>query len=917
MWKKIKGMFEKFIGKIMENKYMIFLKYLLSEFISWAKTSEGVIFIVAWATIAYVIYTFNTQIMYWYNDNIIPFLDLIESNILLYLLTLIILIYFSWDIYKKCKVCYQFDKHLIFALLFLFTELIVCRLSEDYDYHYIIKCISLSYVDVITIFCFGYLYVAIHNNMFAIHNKRYSESQGNNDKNLLNDWPIESASQDQYGFKNDVGKIVNIIKGLNSSKTWSLAINGSWGAGKTSFINLIKEKIEEKDDYEVIKFNPRTSKSASHIQEDFFNTLASKLSEYDSRCSYTLKAYMVSLQLIDQSGIINKLVDFYSIWNKDNLKESIQHTISSLRKKILVVIDDFDRLTREEIFEVLKLIDSNAAFKNIIFLTAYDKGQVNNILKDFNKPDEVNFIDKFFNLEYSLPMNTSSYLMNTIYRDLGWDDSDKKKILDAISNHKSIFNKYIHTPRDAKRYINQFVVIYEKVAGEVITDEFLLVQLIKYLSPELFNKIYQEEFTEPDSTNFDLISLKKDLDPKIGIWPILNVLFNKKHTIIEQSYRHIYSKKSFDSYFTNQINYPLRMKDMNNLFSQDWKDITKTIDVWSADNAQTDEFIAYLYCIYYDRNENNILIYTTILAYLACKMLDQRVYKLFMRNICISELNDRNIKQEQLLDNITNTVRDLILNKKYDSKLDLAQRMHLDYVLENYNQQDYLLSDNDIWPDVKDTFISSLNSSEDEDYIFINLYRCAKSKDLVSGSFNLDKDCAVAYRKHIETYPNWYIQNFVRLSGESSSSDWNTVSCSESWRQIFESKRHFVRFLNMCKSKKTEKIDRVLNFWRLYKANGDKPIVFIDQGNVQSKIDNDLVEECKLLDKLQEIRKYIKEISKNIEMNKGKMDSDDKKIFIDILNRNKNKLNKVKLYIQLNGDIRKEIERNLKILEEK
>lgn len=116
MWKKIKGMFEKFIGKIMENKYMIFLKYLLSEFISWAKTSEGVIFIVAWATIAYVIYTFNTQIMYWYNDNIIPFLDLIESNILLYLLTLIILIYFSWDIYKKCKVCYQFDKHLIFAL---------------------------------------------------------------------------------------------------------------------------------------------------------------------------------------------------------------------------------------------------------------------------------------------------------------------------------------------------------------------------------------------------------------------------------------------------------------------------------------------------------------------------------------------------------------------------------------------------------------------------------------------------------------------------------------------------------------------------------------------------------------------------------------------------------------------------------
>lgn len=907
MWKKIKGMFEKFIGKIMENKYMIFLKYLLSEFISWAKTSEGVIFIVAWATIAYVIYTFNTQIMYWYNDNIIPFLDLIESNILLYLLTLIILIYFSWDIYKKCKVCYQFDKHLIFALLFLFTELIVCRLSEDYDYHYIIKCISLSYVDVITIFCFGYLYVAIHNNMFAIHNKRYSESQGNNDKNLLNDWPIESASQDQYGFKNDVGKIVNIIKGLNSSKTWSLAINGSWGAGKTSFINLIKEKIEEKDDYEVIKFNPRTSKSASHIQEDFFNTLASKLSEYDSRCSYTLKAYMVSLQLIDQSGIINKLVDFYSIWNKDNLKESIQHTISSLRKKILVVIDDFDRLTREEIFEVLKLIDSNAAFKNIIFLTAYDKGQVNNILKDFNKPDEVNFIDKFFNLEYSLPMNTSSYLMNTIYRDLGWDNNDKKEILDAISNHKSIFNKYIHTPRDAKRYINQFVVIYEKVAGEVITDEFLLVQLIKYLHPELFNKIYQGQFTEPDSTNFDLISLKKDLDQKNGIWPILNELFNNRPANVEQSYRHIYSKKSFDSYFTNQINYPLRMKDMNNLFSQKWNVVTKVINGWLGDNAKTDDFIAYLNCIYHDKNKKNILTYTRILAYLACKTPDQRVYKLFMRSICISELNVKHIKQK-LFYAISYSVRGLILNKEYDPKLDLTQRMHFDYVRKEYDPDNYLIKDDDIRSAVKDTFISSLNSSGDEEYIFRNLCNCIESNNVI------DKDCAAAYRKHIETYPNWYIQNFVGLGMVSSSPDWNTVDCRQFWRQIFGDERQIKEYLKQCKEKNIEKANLAWNFWRLFEANGYNPIEFDNQGNVQDKIDNNLVKECKLLDKLLNIQKKANNMSKNIELNKDKLDSNDKKIFIEILNKNMNDLNNVKLYIKLNGDIRKEIEQNLKIL---
>ena len=906
MCKKIK---EKFTEEI--KKYVILLKYLLSEFISWAKTSEGVIFIVAWATIAYVIYTFNTQIMYWYNDNIIPFLYLIESNILLYLLTLIISIYLSWDIYKKCKVCYLFDKHLIFALLFLFTELIVCRLSENYDYLYIIKCISLSYVDVITIFCFGYLFVAIHNNMFAIHNKRHSESQGNNDKNLLNDWPIESASQDQYGFKNDVDKIVNIIKGLNSSKTWSLAINGSWGAGKTSFINLIKEKIEEKDDYEVIKFNPRTSKSASHIQEDFFNTLASALSKYDSRYSHTIKAYMASLQLIDNRGIIEKLVNFYHIWNKKSLNDSIQNTFSSLKKRILVVIDDFDRLTKEEILEVLKLIDSNAAFKNIIFLTAYDKGQVNKIFGENYKSDDACFIDKFFNLEYSLPIHTSSYLTNIVYRDLGWDDKDKKEILNAISKHNSIFDKYIHTPRDAKRYINLFMVDYEQVVGEIITDEFLLVQLIKYRNPDLFKKTHQGEFTD----NLGLISLKKDLDPKIGILPILNVLFNNKPANVELSYRHVYNKKSFDNYFTNHINNPLRMKDMNNLFSQDWNDVTKAIDEWSADNAKRDEFLDYLE--YYDRNVNNILIYIKILAYLACKIPDERVRELFMHNIRISRLNGRNFEQKTL-DNITNTVRDLILNKEYDPKLDLAQRMHLDYVLKEYDQKKYLLRDNDIWPDVKDTFISSLDSSKDEEYIFNNLCRCAESMDPNPNSRKiiLDTECATAYRKHIETHPDWYIQHFVRL-GDSSNPECNTVTCRVFWRRIFGDERQIKEYLKQCKEKNIEKADLAWNFWQLFEANGYKQIKFENEGNVQEKIANNFDDDCKLLDKLLKIQEEANNMSKNIENNKEKLDNDDKKIFIEILNKIRIDLNNVKLYIQLNGDIRKEIERNLKILEEK
>ena len=55
--------------------------------------------------------------------------------------------------------------------------------------------------------------------------------------------------------------------------------------------------------------------------------------------------------------------------------------MDKLGKRLIVFVDDFDRLTDVEIIEVLKLIDKNAAFRNTIFITAYDERAVSNALR--------------------------------------------------------------------------------------------------------------------------------------------------------------------------------------------------------------------------------------------------------------------------------------------------------------------------------------------------------------------------------------------------------------------------------------------------------------------------------------------------------------------------------------------------------
>jgi hypothetical protein len=138
------------------------------------------------------------------------------------------------------------------------------------------------------------------------------------------------------------------------------------------------------------------------------------------------------------------------------------------------------------------------------------------------------------------------------------------------------------------------------------------------------------------------------------------------------------------------------------------------------------------------------------------------------------------------------------------------------------------------------------------------LYTCIVSINQTTQKFILDKDACSKIRALIEENPERYFENFVRLGGHSSNTDFNFVACEPFWEQIFGSAEKFEEFLNKQDSSTIPNIERTKNFWELYKNNRYKMISFSDQGNVQEKIDNDLKEEYKMLQKLLEIERKMK-----------------------------------------------------------
>lgn len=873
--------------------------------------------LVAFLAFTYFIFAFHDTFMKWYDASIIPILALFKSNIWIIILTFVLTIICVCDLTNKYKIRYQYTNIIILTLFFVSAILITNRISGKYEYVYWLW--NISYIDVVIVTCISYFIIAFINKARLYYCLYIDKDNQTKSKELmLNDWPILSSHEDLFDLTNEAIKISKYIDSLSRNKSWSIAITAPWGTGKTSFINLVKEHIKG-NEYEILTFIPRDSKSYHTIQEDFFSMIVAILSKYDFRCSDTLKKYMASLQLIDNRWFGEKLTNFYKIWDKNSLKESIRNTFISLNKRILVIIDDFDRLSKEEILEVLKLIDSNAAFPNLIFLTAYDKEQVNIALGESYRTKDANFTDKFFNLEFSIPSRPYSYISRYIEEQLCKaldcpSNDERQSIQRTLTSNLAIFSEHIPTLRDAKRFINQFVTDFEQVRGDVIIDEYLLIQLIKYRYPNHYKEIYQNKYVDFGNKlyfNLDVLYLKDNIDKDLVILPILKILFPTDKDNTSNSYRHIFEKHSFNNYFVNQIYSSLRIKDMSVLFAKEWNDVIKTIEDWSADEVKIKDYIDYLNSFELDdfESKRSYMRYVEIITFLSCRFPHTRAYWLFIRTIYIPNLNDYLRKYGIDSDAYKHKIMDII--QTCDINDNLITTIHIKYKTGELIEDEELIKDSDIWPRIKNNFITAASeASTDEASLLTRLHNCVDSMESASRRFILDKECLEAYRKRIEYKPDYYIYNFVYLGGRSSSPDYNSIACEPFWKQIFQDEVQFEAYLQKCLTNNIAKASCAWNFWQLYKANDFKPIFYTNQGPVQDKIDNGLVYEVEMLNNLISIKAKVDIIPDDINL----IDSNNASNLIDKLSLLRKELDGIELYISLHGKLLQTIDSKIEKL---
>ncbi|MBL0703236.1 MAG: hypothetical protein JJV95_04565 [Sulfurospirillum sp.] len=324
------------------------------------------------------------------------------------------------------------------------------------------------------------------------------------------DIPITNYDNDKLNFKPFAKKVANGILNYKQNETLIFSIEGQWGSGKTSLMNLIENQI--KKEVEILHFNPWLLTDISQVIKLFFDELIKVLSygAFEVKLNEDIKKDLKTLANIILPESLTIKAPFINIGYKpkgvllsngeeslEKIKSKINGYLKELDKKIVIIIDDIDRLTDKETEFIFRLTKGIADFDNLIYILLYDKKIVAKSLQTFKQEDGEKYLEKIVQYSLSVPKPHSLTIQNLLFEKLDilineLEENgnqiffDKDKWFYVVSK---VINKFILTIRDINKIINIMSFEYSIIVEDVNLTDFFLISLIKVKNIELYELI--------------------------------------------------------------------------------------------------------------------------------------------------------------------------------------------------------------------------------------------------------------------------------------------------------------------------------------------------------------------------------------------------------------------------------------------
>lgn len=435
------------------------------------------------------------------------------------------------------------------------------------------------------------------------------------------DKPIVVCSEDlldRQCFSQEFGKALYEYNGADGLV---VGLYGKWGSGKTSVLNMAKEEIKrlikEKEKKvisnsfkeflsklfqfmhkhnktEIIEFSPWNYSDKNNLISLFFQSLKYKLCKKNSssigkNIKKALKKYIYAIRALEivptvgpaLAPVLKTIVKVLQSPDLNEAKRKLSEQLREYDGKIIVFIDDIDRLTAPQIRDIFQLVKQVGDLPNIIYVLAMDREIVCNALSKFHNIDGNEYLEKIVQVAFEIPELNKSKLCAIFHEKLC-------NVVDALPDHvirdenywEKVFedcvSPYITNLRDVIRLINTFQFRYGVLYRHVSFEDMLCITTLEVFNPQLYkwicnNKgaIYardidlslltnakKEHYFKQYHDEFESLGVNPDLAMRIisTIFPRFAVCVNVNKNDFDINVENIYDKRvacenKFELYF--------------------------------------------------------------------------------------------------------------------------------------------------------------------------------------------------------------------------------------------------------------------------------------------------------------------------------------------------------------------------------
>jgi predicted KAP-like P-loop ATPase len=408
------------------------------------------------------------------------------------------------------------------------------------------------------------------------------------------DRPIARIEDDllgRAGFAKDLATALSSWKGNDSLV---VALHGDWGSGKSSIKNMAVSELEkESGTPQIIEFNPWEWAAQEKITSSFFQEISATIGRKDrskqgKKLASTLKRYGLFLNtggslvtgfsaalptlfvIAAALGIGGSFSDDVWIQNTTNallgltvtwaavlkwgrtflnklagnteatakekelslsqLRQELKTILSERDNSLLVVMDDLDRLTSEQLRMVFQLVKANTEFPNVVFLLLFQRGLVEEKLDDGTQTGR-DFLEKIIQVPFDIPKIEISRIHHLLFNNLDKILEQDKTALAMFDSgywgnifQSSIF-AYFDNLRNVYRFSStlsfHFSLLRGKSVFEVNPVDLIAIECLRLFEPDVYNEIANHK---------DIFTNKKperSSDSEDGISAILESILSK------------------------------------------------------------------------------------------------------------------------------------------------------------------------------------------------------------------------------------------------------------------------------------------------------------------------------------------------------------------------------------------------------